>query len=101
MTVDTISDLMIFYAGSRWWMEPRHVSSPFVAVSSVWCNGFGHGAMVAPIRCSLFNRRRMFLRILPGLRMLRTSGEVVLRFGLTCRVIVCRTASCGDVWFCW
>ena len=33
VTVDTISDLMIYYTGSRWCMESRDVSSPFVAVS--------------------------------------------------------------------
>ena len=101
MTVDTISDLMTCYAGSRWCMESRHVSSPFVAVSSVWCDSFGHGVMVAASRCPLFNRRRMVLRSLPGLRRLRTSGEGVLRFGLTSRIIVCRTAFCRDVGFCW
>ena len=74
VTVDTISYPMISYAGSRWCLESRHVSSPFVAVSLVWCDGFGHGAMVAPSLCSLFNRRRMVLRSLPGLRRLRNSG---------------------------
>ena len=44
MTVDTFGDLMIFYAGSLCCIELTHVSSAFVAVSSVWCDGSGHGA---------------------------------------------------------
>ena len=101
VTMDTITDLIFFYSGSRWCMESRHGSLPFVAGSSVWGDCFGHGATVAPSRCSLFNRRRMVLRSLSGLRRLRTSGEGVFRLRLTCRVIVCRTSFCRDVVFCW